>query len=233
MSWKTLISPVFLSHPLWILVTCLVFKFALDDISDYESLVPAVDVVSCDEEGTHPEESECSDTEVDCIHFNTFDDTITYTESLEIDVIYSAPPLSDLYRYHIYFSHANEDKTWVSKTIQRLESEPYCYKCYYDNSVIETKVNMIQSALCAAMLSERVVIVLSQSFIKYKWLEFQQQLQNLTDCSLYRQRMLVVLLKDCVIPETLQPMGFLDARESDFFPCFVRHLRSGMYAARN
>ncbi|KAK3089794.1 hypothetical protein FSP39_006594 [Pinctada imbricata] len=209
----------------WVNISIIALNLSIF-IADCEKLVKEADAVSYDESHGKEHESGESETEVDCIHFNTFDDTITCTESLEVDVIYSAPPLNDLYRYHIFFSHSNEDKTWVSKTTQRLESEPYCYKCYYDDSMTESRGNKEQTRLCAAMLSERVVIVLSQSYMKHKWLEFQKQLQNLTECSLYRQRMLVVLLKDCVVPDTLQPMGFLDARESDFFPCFVRHLRS-------
>lgn len=154
-------------------------------------------------------------------------DTITYSESLDIDVSVTAPDLHDLYRYHVFFSHCNEDKTWVSNMINRLETDPYNYKCSYGDFQNTNNLSFFQSALCSAMLSERVVVVLTPNYVKTAWQEFREILQNLTEKSLYRQRMLVVMLKDCLIPDQLQHMGFLDARESDFFPCFVKYLGSG------
>ncbi|XP_076083172.1 uncharacterized protein LOC143054136 isoform X2 [Mytilus galloprovincialis] len=155
-----------------------------------------------------------------------FYDTITYSESLDFDISLSAPDLHELYRYHVFFSHCNEDKLWVCSIMNKLESEPYNYKCSYGDFQNANKLSFFQSALCSAMLSERVVIVLTPNYVKTAWKEFREILQNLTEKSLYRQRMLVVLLKDCMIPEPLQQLGFLDARESDFFPCFVRYVGS-------
>ena len=165
--------------------------------------------------------------------FGNFYDTLTYSESLDLDVSYSAPDLHELYRYHVFFSHCNEDKNWVSGIIHQLDSEPYNYKCSYGDFQYANKLSFFQSALCSAMLSERVVVVLTPNYVKTTWKEFREILQNLTEKSLYRQRMLVVLLKDCMIPEPLQQMGFLDARESDFFPCFVKYLGSGEFNVRN
>ncbi|CAC5399241.1 unnamed protein product [Mytilus coruscus] len=155
-----------------------------------------------------------------------FYDTITYSESLDFDISLSAPDLHELYRYHVFFSHCNEDKSWVCSIMNKLESEPYNYKCSYGDFQNANKLSFFQSALCSAMLSERVVVVLTPNYVKTAWKEFREILQNLTEKSLYRQRMLVVLLKDCMIPEPLQQLGFLDARESDFFPCFVRYVGS-------
>ncbi|XP_033738251.1 uncharacterized protein LOC117325863 [Pecten maximus] len=160
-------------------------------------------------------------------NLNTCDDSITYTESLEVDVIYSAPPLQDLYRYHVFFSHSPEDQSWVFDIVTRLQSEPYNYRCYYSGGNSNgPQPKFLPNELCAAMLSERVVVVLTRHYVKSTWFEFQDVLQNLTQCSLYRQRMLTVLLRECSIPEPLQNLGFLDARESDFFRCLVRHLKS-------
>ncbi|XP_069103822.1 uncharacterized protein [Argopecten irradians] len=162
-----------------------------------------------------------------CLSQNTCDDSITYTESFEVDVVYSAPPLQDLYRYHVFFSHSPEDQSWVFDIVTRLQSEPYNYRCYYSGgNSNKPQPKILTNELCAAMLSERVVVVLTRHYVKSTWFEFQDVLQNLTQCSLYRQRMLTVLLRECSIPEPLQNLGFLDAREKDFFRCLVRHLKS-------
>ncbi|XP_022314139.2 uncharacterized protein LOC111118802 isoform X1 [Crassostrea virginica] len=193
---------------------------------DHESLVKSDFTGACEENSCvgHYDSDDASF--VDCIHFEPPEDSLTPTESVEVDIFYTAPPLKDLYRYHIFFSHSLEDSKWISGLVHRLESEPYSYKCHYNDSVTQTKQNVQQTLMSAVILSERVVIVLSPSYVKTNWIEFQELLQNLTTCSLYQQRMLVVLLKDCTIPEQLQPLGFLDARECDFFDCLVRHLRS-------
>lgn len=204
---------------------------ALTDINiyfiDHESLVKSDFTGVCEENSciSHYDSDDASF--VDCIHFDPPEDSLTPTESVEVDIFYTAPPLKDLYRYHIFFSHSLEDSKWISGLVHRLESEPYSYKCHYNDSVTQTKQNVHQTQMSAVILSERVVIVLSPSYVKSNWNEFQELLQNLTTCSLYQQRMLVVLLKDCNIPDHLQPLGFLDARECDFFDCLVRHLRSG------
>lgn len=204
---------------------------ALTDINiyfiDHESLVKSDFTGVCEENSciSHYDSDDASF--VDCIHFDPPEDSLTPTESVEVDIFYTAPPLKDLYRYHIFFSHSLEDSKWISGLVHRLESEPYSYKCHYNDSVTQTKQNVHQTLMSAVILSERVVIVLSPSYVKSNWNEFQELLQNLTTCSLYQQRMLVVLLKDCNIPDHLQPLGFLDARECDFFDCLVRHLRSG------
>ena len=91
----------------------------------------------------------------------------------------------------------------------------------------KNKNSMIQSTLCAAMLSERVVIVLSRNYVCSTWFEFQEILQNLTDTSLHQQRMVVIKLEDCDIPEPLQNVGYLDIRQKNFYHLLTQMLRSG------
>ncbi|XP_062590966.1 uncharacterized protein LOC134252490 [Saccostrea cucullata] len=193
---------------------------------DHESLVKSDFTGVCEENSCISHFDSDDGSFVDCIHFDPPENSLTQGESVEVDIFYTAPPLKDLYRYHIFFSHSVEDAKWISGIVHRLEADPYNYKCHYNDSVIQTKQNIQQTLMSAVILSERVVIVLSPSYVKTNWTEFQELLQNLTSCSLHQQRMLVVLLKDCNIPEQLQPLGFLDARECDFFDCLVRYLRS-------
>ena len=200
-------------------------------ISDYEALVQHES--RCCECSSGSDEdilksNDLSPFREDYTNHNVRDGSVcTYTESLECDVIYSAPPLDELYKYHIFFSHSSEDEAWVMDLVAKLENEPYNYKCFYTSIRNKTKGLLSQNSMCAAMLSERVVVVLTRHYVKSTWFEYQDILQNFTQCSLYRQRIICVLLRDCEIPDSVVSLGFLDARVDDFFKCFVRHLRSG------
>ena len=43
----------------------------------------------------------------------------------------AAPPLNELYRYHVFLSHCAEDVGWVQEAVARLQAPPFCYKCAY------------------------------------------------------------------------------------------------------
>lgn len=159
------------------------------------------------------------------------DDVFSLNDScLDENSYFAAPPLHELYRYHVFFSHSSEDRAWVEDIVYRLEAHPFYYKCYFcctDN--FHRRLSIVQSSLCAAMLSERVVIVLTRNYISKTWREFQDILKNLTNMSLYKQRMVIVKVDDCDIPEQLQVLGFMESNDMDFFQTFVRKLRSGEY----
>ncbi|GAB1607139.1 hypothetical protein Ahia01_000997100, partial [Argonauta hians] len=76
------------------------------------------------------------------------------------------------------------------------------------------------------MLSERVVIALSRSYVQTTWHVLQEALQALTRSSLHRQRLVVVLLEDCPIPAPLRAVGHLDVRHEQFYTALTQLLRS-------
>lgn len=158
-------------------------------------------------------------------------DTISYFDITENAEFYAAPRLNDMYRYHIFFSHSPNDQCWVEQTVRHLESEPYNYKCHYTDYRIQSKLGFLQTLLCAAMLSERVAVVLSQSYVVDAWPAFQQIQKNLTAMSLHKQRMVIIALEDCVVPDSISPVGLLDATDIDFHFTLVRALKSSKSTA--
>lgn len=158
-------------------------------------------------------------------------DTISYFDITENAEFYAAPRLNDMYRYHIFFSHSPNDQSWVEHTVRYLESEPYNYKCHYTDYRIQSKLGFLQTLLCAAMLSERVAVVLSQSYVVDAWPAFQQIQKNLTAMSLHKQRMVIIALEDCVVPDSISPVGLLDATDIDFHFTLVRALKSSKLTA--
>ena len=81
--------------------------------------------------------------------------------------------------------------------------------------------------MCSAMLSERVVLVLSKQYVQETWFVFEKILRQLTQMSLHNQRIMGVLLEDCDIPDTLGELYFLDTSDPDFFDVFIKRLKTG------
>ncbi|XP_076440036.1 uncharacterized protein LOC143279775 isoform X2 [Babylonia areolata] len=143
------------------------------------------------------------------------------TESL------GAPPLNELYRYHVFLSHCAQDLGWVQEIVARLGSPPYGYKCVYTSEEEKDPTTLEQNLLCSAMLSERVVLVLSKQYVQDTWFTFEKVLRQLTQMSLQNQRIMGVLLEDCHIPESLGELYFLDCSDPDFFDVFAKRLKTG------
>ncbi|XP_059173563.1 uncharacterized protein LOC131954073 isoform X2 [Physella acuta] len=139
----------------------------------------------------------------------------------------SAPPIQDLYRYHVFFSHCPEDREWVEHMVSHLEAPPFNYTCAYASAQDEADPSTLQQRiLCAAMLSERVVLVLSHRYVEETWFSFEKTLKQLTQMSLHNQRIMGVLLEDCQIPESLGELYFLDSSDPDFFLVFTKRLKT-------
>ncbi|PVD23202.1 hypothetical protein C0Q70_16465 [Pomacea canaliculata] len=139
----------------------------------------------------------------------------------------AAPPLSELYRYHVFFSHCAQDVAWVQSVVERLQDSPYNYRCAFSPDLEQDRAALEQNLLCSAMLSERVILVLSRQYVKETWYVFEKILRQLTQMSLHNQRIMGVLLEDCVIPESLGELYFLDTSDPDFFEVFTKRLKSG------
>lgn len=145
----------------------------------------------------------------------------------------SAPPIQDLYRYHVFFSHCAEDRDWVEHIVAHLEAPPFNYTCAYASLQDEADpATLQQRILCAAMLSERVVLVLSKKYVEDVWSSFEKTLKQLTKMSLHNQRIMGVLLEDCEIPESLGELYFLDSADPDFFHVFAKRLKTSEYSFR-
>ena len=103
--------------------------------------------------GTEPE---------DLVHYSGHGVPYSQRPMLHHQDTVSAPPIQDLYRYHVFFSHCPEDREWVEHMVSHLEAPPFNYTCAYASVEDEADPSTLQQRiLCAAMLSERVVLVLS------------------------------------------------------------------------
>lgn len=166
-----------------------------------------------------------------CRHFDFPEDFTNSLTSPELDQdTVSAPPIQDLYRYHVFFSNCPEDREWVEHVVAHLEAPPFNYTCAYASLQDEIDPGSLQQRiLCASMLSERVVLVLSRRYVEETWSLFEKTLKRLTQMSLHNQRIMGVLLEDCEIPESLGELYFLDASDPDFFHVFTKRLKTSKF----
>ena len=102
----------------------------------------------------------------DGVHYSGYGGPYSHRPMLQHQDTVSAPPIQDLYRYHVFFSHCPEDREWVEHMVSHLEAPPFNYTCAYASVEDEADPSTLQQRiLCAAMLSERVVLVLSNRYV--------------------------------------------------------------------
>ena len=57
----------------------------------------------------------------------------------------AAPPLNELYRYHVFLSHCAQDVGWVQEAVARLQAPPFGYKCTYTPEVEQVNKEVLKS----------------------------------------------------------------------------------------
>ena len=139
----------------------------------------------------------------------------------------TAVPLDNKYRYHIFFAYHSSDANWVRWLCERLEDEPYCYKCCRWDRDLDDSGPRTQQILCSIMLSHRVVVVLSPVFVKESWLEYEDSLAHLTSLTLRKRRVVPVILTTCEVPEYLRVQHALEVDHADFFDSLLHAICLG------
>ena len=142
----------------------------------------------------------------------------------------TATPLDQKHRFHLFFAYNSSDKDWVEKVVQKLEEDPYNYRCCLPERDFDNKVTFLQNILCSIMLSKRVIVVLSHAFVKDSWVDYEESIAHLTSLSQRRQRIIPVLLDECSIPESLVMSQPIDVRHESFWDVLFQSLTIGEYS---
>ena len=93
--------------------------------------------------------------------------------------------------------------------------------------LFSVQASAMQNRLCSIMLSQWVIVVLTDSFITESWPEYEESIAHLTSLSQRRQRVVPVLLEDCPIPESLRSMQPIEATNDDFWETLFQSLQIG------
>lgn len=138
-------------------------------------------------------------------------------------------PLDSRFRYHLFFAHDGHDKEWVEWAVGRLESPPYGCCCCIEGRDFDPRVNRLQNVLCSAMLSRRMVFVVSTAFLENCWKDLEDGLTQLVFQGQGRHRIISVILDDCVgvIPDLLRLELLVDARHEPNSETILQTLFAG------
>lgn len=138
------------------------------------------------------------------------------------------PPLDQRYRYHLFFIHDEREASWVEWAVDRLERPPYSCSCCYGRRDFDSTTSPLQNVLMSAALSRRIVFVLSLTFIERSWTAMEQSLVQLIFEGRGRNRMIAVIVEDCVaaIPDVLRLELVVDARQEPQSEDILRTLYS-------
>ena len=142
----------------------------------------------------------------------------------------TAGPLDQKHKYHMFFAYHPSNKEWLQELVQRLESEPWAYKCCYADRDFDSRCTSTQNVLCSIMLSHRIVVVLTPRFIKDQWDEYEESLAHLASMTLRKQRVIPIILEETNIPDSLRMLRAVDARREDFWDVFLQNVCLGKYS---
>ncbi|XP_074641279.1 uncharacterized protein LOC141899026 [Tubulanus polymorphus] len=141
------------------------------------------------------------------------------------DLQITAHKLDEKYRFHAFVSYNANDRPWVENVVKRLEGEPYCFQLCFDERDFDRKVSEIQNIVCSIMLSERIVIILSPSYVDNSWQQYEDTIAHITSISQHKQRVVLVVLEECEIPDALKSLNFIYAQNKNHWNRLLLSLR--------
>jgi toll-like receptor 13 len=148
------------------------------------------------------------------------------------DLPIPAHRLDDKYRYHAFVSYNPNDRHWVEEDlIHRLEAEPHSFKCCFDQRDYDKNVSEIQNIVCSIMLSERVIIVLSPSYVENSWLHYEETIAHITAISQHKQRVIILVLDDCEIPDALKMLNYISVHSKNYWNRLLLLLQHGKFSS--
>ena len=145
------------------------------------------------------------------------------------DIRMTAHKLDAKYRYHAFISYNSSDAPWVRDLVQKLEGQPYGFKCCYDERDFDKNTSEIQNIVCSIMLSERIVVVLSPPYVASSWLQYEESISHITSITSHKQRVVAMVLAECEIPDALKMLNFISVQNKHYWNRLLLSLQHGEY----
>ncbi|XP_070574415.1 toll-like receptor 10 isoform X1 [Ptychodera flava] len=142
---------------------------------------------------------------------------VTDKETANNDV---APTECDL-----FFSYSSKDKGWVFETAERLERD-HDIVCSYDSKDFIGGKAITSNIMNCIKMSRKTVLMLSPDFLRSPWCEYEMQI--VLREHLFRERKVVipVLLHDCIIPDFISHLTYLEVKDPQFWEKFLELIKS-------
>ncbi|XP_070565903.1 uncharacterized protein [Ptychodera flava] len=125
----------------------------------------------------------------------------------------------------VFFSYSSKDKDWVIQTAERLERE--CgIECSYDSKDFIGGKAITSNIMNCIKMSRKTVLVLSPDFLRSPWCGYEMQI--VLREHLFREQKVVipVLLHDCIIPDFISHLTYLEVQDPQFWEKFLEILKT-------
>ncbi|XP_028672023.1 uncharacterized protein LOC114662614 [Erpetoichthys calabaricus] len=145
---------------------------------------------------------------------------------------YLAPNLNKGELHHVFISYSSLDTSWANSFIKNLESPEYGFKvCYHERDFVAGKSVMDNMTDCIRA-SQKVVLILSEDFLRSRWCLLEANLSLFQDCS-QGKPVVPILLQPCVIPLHLRHLTYLDVEDPRFYKKLFEILCTPNHLLRN
>ena len=128
--------------------------------------------------------------------------------------------------YHVFFSHANEDRSWVVDVMNKLESPAYGLKCCFADRDFELGMSVFENITRSISASLKTVIVLSPEFLNSDWCAYEIRLTMEMDLDRRRRIMIPVMLRTCRVPDFIGRLTYIEVQNDHFWDRFISAVRT-------
>eukprot|EP00058_Branchiostoma_floridae_P023326 XP_002608816.1 hypothetical protein BRAFLDRAFT_89683 [Branchiostoma floridae] len=153
------------------------------------------------------------------------DDTDSSNNDNESVAVGIAPPLGQHEKYHVFFCYSSADAPWVKNMIQKLESDELGFKCCFHERDFLPGMAIIDNIIRSIQKSQKTVFVLSRDFVDSRWCNFERQMVMGANLREENKKVIPVMLRECVLPDFLQHMTYLEEWTPYFFDRFIGALK--------
>nr|XP_006813898.1 PREDICTED: uncharacterized protein LOC100366292 [Saccoglossus kowalevskii] len=123
----------------------------------------------------------------------------------------------------VFFSHSSKDSAWVKETVERLEQN-HSIECLFDERDFIAGRPIVDNIIRCIRNTDRTVLVLTPDFLDSPWCGYEAQM--IFSEHLFREQkiMIPVLLSECIVPDFMKHLTYLDVRDPQFWDKFLEIL---------
>ncbi|SMC99659.1 TIR domain-containing protein [Desulfocicer vacuolatum DSM 3385] len=122
--------------------------------------------------------------------------------------------MSTAYKYDVFISYSHKDRLWVTKELLP-KLEQHRFKIFIDFRDFQSGRFSVTEMERGVNSSKRVLLVLTDDYIKSDWGTFENVMGQTTDPAAINRKRIPVLRGSCDIPLRLQIIHYRDLRNND------------------
>ncbi|XP_077863601.1 uncharacterized protein LOC144347807 [Saccoglossus kowalevskii] len=126
----------------------------------------------------------------------------------------------------VFFSHSSKDRAWVEETVERLEQN-HSIECLFDERDFIGGRPIVDNIIRCIRNTDRTVLVLTPDFLDSPWCGYEAQVIFNEHLCREQKVMIPVLLSECIVPDFIKHLTYLDVRDPQFWEKFLERITSG------